>query len=429
MHSRLFRIDAASDTQVWISRGRGLPALLYWGEPLDPAEDLQALAGALQAPLPQGALDVAEDVSWLPEPGRGFTDLPGLELRRGDRRVHTLFELHDAVHEDGGWRFECTEAAAGLSLTLRLALDVDSGVFSADCELGNVGSEPLAVDHLATVCLPLPALAAERYSISGSWSAEFRAVREPIGHALWMQEARTGRSSHHAYPGLTLLATGTDATQGSAWSAQIAWSGNHRIAVQRTRLGGGQWQLGELLLPGEVLLAPGQHHTAPAVHLLRSGHGLRALSTAWHRFVRRRVLPPQPPQRARRVQFNTWEATYFDHDAARLRALADSAAALGVERFVLDDGWFGGRRHDRAGLGDWSPSPAVYPDGLQPLAAYCQALGMQFGLWVEPEGVNADSDLYRAHPDWVLQVPVSPSRWAAGSTFSTSAGRWCANTC
>ena len=405
--TRFFRLDATGGTQVWASREGRLPALLYWGEPLRLDEDLQALAHALEAPVPQGGLDVAEVVSWLPEPGRGFTDRPGLELRRGERRLHTMLEVCDAVREGDTWRVECVDAAEGLAVSLHLALDADSGVFSAGCEITNVGDGALAIDDLATVCLPLPAQAAERLSITGSWSAEFRAVREPIGHATWLQEARTGRSSHHAFPGLTLLAEGADAQHGQAWSAQIAWSGNHRITLQRTRLGGGQWQLGELLLPGEVVLAPGQSHRAPTVHLLHSGSGLRALSSAWHRFVRRRVMPhpPQPPGHARRVQFNTWEATYFDHDPGRLRALADSAAALGVERFVLDDGWFGARRHDRAGLGDWWPSPAVYPQGLLPLATHCNGLGMQFGLWVEPEGVNADSDLYRAHPDWVLHVP------------------------
>jgi alpha-galactosidase len=102
---------------------------------------------------------------------------------------------------------------------------------------------------------------------------------------------------------------------------------------------------------------------------------------------------------------NTWEATYFDHDAARLRALADAAAAVGAERFVLDDGWFGGRRHDRAGLGDWVVSREAHPEGLAPLISHVRSLGMDFGIWVEPEMVNPDSDLHRAHPDWVLADP------------------------
>jgi alpha-galactosidase len=404
MNARFFRLDAVDDTQLWTSEAGAMPRLLYWGASLPADEDLDALAQALQAPIPQGGLDVAEEVSWLPEAGRGFTDRPGIELRRGERRIVTAFELQDATQLADGWRFELSDSVAGAALSLTLTLDADSGVFSARCELANAGADALAIDALATICLPLPDAADERWSIGGAWSAEFHAVREPIGHATWLQEARTGRSSHHAYPGLTLLQRGTNASEGQAWSAQIAWSGNHRIAVQRTRLGGGQWQLGELLLPGEASLAPGERHATPTVHLLRSGHGLRQLSAGWHRFVRRCVLPAQPRERGRRVQFNTWEATYFDHDPARLRALADAAADVGVERFVLDDGWFGSRRHDRAGLGDWWPAVALYPHGLAPLAEHCRALGMQFGLWVEPEGVNVDSELYRAHPDWVLHV-------------------------
>ena len=404
MNARIFRLDGPRDMQLWMSQGGEMPRLLYWGDPLPADEDLDALARAWLPPIPQGGLDVAEAVSWLPEPGRGFTDLPGLELRRGDRRLYTAFVLQKATQLADGWHFELDDAAAGLALALWLTLDADSGVFSARAELVNVGADALAVDALATICLPLPDAAEERLSIGGHWGAEFRAVREPIGPAAWLQEARTGRSSHHAYPGLTLLQRGTDASQGQAWSAQIAWSGNHRIVVQRTRLGGGQWQLGELLLPGEVVLAPGQRHATPTVHLRRSAGGLRELSAGWHRFVRRKLLPPQASERSRRVQFNTWEATYFDHEPQRLLALADAAAAVGVERFVLDDGWFGSRRNDQAGLGDWWPAPDIYPQGLAPLAEHCQRLGMQFGLWVEPEGVNADSELYRVHPDWVLRV-------------------------
>jgi alpha-galactosidase len=405
MNARLFRLDGARDSQWWVSDDGAMPRLLYWGAPLAADEDPWALARALEAPVPQGGLDVAERVSWLPEPGRGFTDLPGIELRRGEQRLVTQFVLREAARTPLGWCFQLDDAQAAVALTLHLALHATSGVFSAWCELRNDGVDVLSIDTLATLCLPLPAEAEECWSIGGAWSAEFHARREPIGHALWLQEARTGRPSHHAFPGLSLLQRGANATEGSAWSAQIAWSGNHRIAVQRTRGGGGQWQLGELLLPGELTLASGQTHRTPAVHVLRSPRGLRELSAAWHRFVRERVLPPQPPERARRVQLNTWEACYFDHRPERLASLAGAAAAVGVERFVLDDGWFGARRNDRAGLGDWWPSSDVYPQGLAPLAEHCRALGMQFGLWVEPEGVNADSDLYRAHPDWVLHVP------------------------
>jgi alpha-galactosidase len=406
MDDAYFRLDGPDTTQVWHSPARTMPRLLYWGAPLPIDENLAALGAAIEQPLPQGALDVEEVVSWLPEPGRGFTDHPGLSLRRGERLLHTQFVL-DRARPDGagGWRFELADAANLLALELTLQLDRESGVVSARTELCNHGTEALAVDALATIALPLDASLEQRIAFGGRWTREFQAEREPIGGTAWLQESRTGRTSHHAWPGVILAARGTHWADGEAMAAQLAWSGNHRLLLQRCRLGATQLQLGELLLPGEVRLEPGGRHVTAAAHLVRTQRGLRDLALRWHRFVRAQVLPPQAPERARRVQFNSWEATYFEHDRERLFALAERAAAMGVERFVLDDGWFAGRRNDRAGLGDWWPCPERYPQGLAPLAAHCRALGMQFGLWVEPEGVNADSDLYRAHPDWVLGVP------------------------
>ena len=408
MSTPFYRLDAPDQTLVLMTPQGRMPQLLYWGDALPLACDLQSLAQALEPALPHGGLDVAEVVSWLPEPGRGFTDAPGLALRRGERQLYTHFNLSRAVSTDSGWIFELCDPAAGLDLTLSLRLHAGSGVFSADATLRNIGNDILSIDHLATLVMPVPAHFTEQQSLGGRWAGEFQAHRQPIGQGGWLQESRVGRTSHHAYPGLVVMGRGTDATQGEAIAVQLAWSGNHRVLLQALRLGGFQLQVGELLLPGEATLLPAHTHTAPTVHLARSSTGLRALSLRWHRFVRDRIVPL--PAGPRPVQFNTWEATYFNHDAERLRALADRAAALGVERFILDDGWFAGRHHDRAGLGDWVPCPERYPDGLAPLAAHCQALGMQFGLWVEPEGANADSDLFRAHPDWVLDVHGVPKQ-------------------
>lgn len=401
-----YRLDTPDQTLVLMTAQGCMPQLLYWGDALALDCDLQALARARAPALPHGGLDAAEIVSWLPEAGRGFTDAPGLALRRGERHLYTQFSLHRAEPSEHAWIFELGDAAAGLELSLSMRLHAGSGVFSADARLRNVGSDLLSIDAMATWVMPVPRHFTEQQSLGGRWAGEFQARREALGHAGWLQESRVGRSSHHAYPGLVAMAPGTTATQGEAMSVQLAWSGNHRLLLQRLRLGGVQLQVGELLLPGEAALAPGHTHTAPTVHLARSDQGLRKLSLRWHRFVRGCIVPPLPPPRL--VQFNTWEATYFDHDRVRLCALAERAAVLGVERFILDDGWFAARRHDRAGLGDWVPCPERYPDGLAPLAAHCQRLGLQFGLWVEPEGVNADSDLYRAHPDWLLGVPGLP---------------------
>jgi alpha-galactosidase len=200
------------------------------------------------------------------------------------------------------------------------------------------------------------------------------------------------------------LAPGTGEWCGEAWGLHLAWSGNHALHVEVLPDGRRVAHLAELLLPGEVCVDPGATHEAPEVVGAYSGGGLTPASWAYHRLVRARPHHPGA-SRPRPVVCNTWEATYFDHDAARLRALADAAAAVGAERFVLDDGWFGGRRHDRAGLGDWVVSREAHPEGLAPLISHVRSLGMDFGIWVEPEMVNPDSDLHRAHPDWVLADP------------------------
>ncbi|HEX7189736.1 MAG TPA: alpha-galactosidase, partial [Actinomycetes bacterium] len=189
-------------------------------------------------------------------------------------------------------------------------------------------------------------------------------------------------------------------------------SGNHLYYAERRPDGRAVIGLAELLEPGEVVLEEGAEYRTPTVHAAFSGDGLDGLSDRLHRSIRSR---PHHPPRPRPVVLNTWEAVYFDHRLDRLSRLADVAAEVGVERFVLDDGWFMHRRNDRAGLGDWTVDPAVWPDGLGPLVERVRGLGMEFGLWVEPEMVNVDSDVYRAHPDWVLRpgpaVDELPPEW------------------
>jgi alpha-galactosidase len=216
-----------------------------------------------------------------------------------------------------------------------------------------------------------------------------------------VRENRRGRTGHDSF----LLAIGTPGfteRQGEVWAVHVGWSGNHEHSAERLPDSTGALGGGELLEPGEVSLEPGSSYETPWVYFVWSGSGLDGVRDRFHRYIRARENHPRTP---RPVVLNTWEAVYFQHDFGKLKALADTAASVGVERFVLDDGWFGARRDDRAGLGDWYVSLQVWPDGLRPLADHVHGLGMQFGLWFEPEMVNPDSDLYRAHPDWVLAAP------------------------
>ncbi|MGH2929165.1 MAG: alpha-galactosidase, partial [Solirubrobacteraceae bacterium] len=200
-----------------------------------------------------------------------------------------------------------------------------------------------------------------------------------------------------------VLEGGADEETGRVLALHLGWSGNHLLSVETQADGERQAWLGALMEPGEAVLPPGGEYVSPTAYACFSASGLTGVRASFHPFVRESILPAR--KRARRVHFNSWEGVYFDFDEEKLARLAEAAAALGVERFVLDDGWFMGRRSDKAGLGDWRVDPAVLPRGLSPLIDKVESLGMDFGLWVEPEMVNPDSDLYRAHPDWCAHAP------------------------
>ncbi len=295
--------------------------------------------------------------------------------------------------------------AGGLALDLHLALWQSSDVLSLHSTLHNHSAHRLQLDWQACGCLPVAADLSELAHFSGQWGHEFQWQRMPLPAAGWQLQNRHGRSSHEAPPACFALMPHSSEHQGEVIAAQLAWSGNHQFALDRCDDGSALLQAGVWLAPGELRLAPGESHSTPVLHASWSDQGLNGVSQNFHRFARQQVLQwTGGSMRARPVHLNTWEAVYFDHDDATLRALAERAAAIGVERFVLDDGWFPGRPDDHSGLGDWWPDPQKYPQGLGPLIAHVQGLGMEFGLWVEPEMVNPDSALFRAHPDWALQV-------------------------
>jgi alpha-galactosidase len=236
--------------------------------------------------------------------------------------------------------------------------------------------------------------------VVGDWAAETQLRRDALAWGETVLTSRRGTTGHQANPWVMLDAGDADERRGQVWSAALAWSGSWRIAVQRgtdnrVQLTGGFGHDGV-----SWRLEHGAQLTTPTFAGLYTDGGFGATSRAWHDYVLRHVLPH--PQTVRPVLYNSWEATEFEVDEAGQRKLAAQAAALGVELFVMDDGWFGARTSDRAGLGDWTPNRERFPDGLNPLIDEVHRLGMGFGLWVEPEMVNPDSELYRAHPDWVL---------------------------
>jgi alpha-galactosidase len=298
----------------------------------------------------------------------------------------------------GGIVVHAADRLAELSLATRVELD---HVLRVRCTLLNVASTRYLLDQLA-VSLPVGASAEELLTFEGRWTREMHPVRSRWGVGAVLRENRAGRTSHEHPPLVFAGDAGFGEWRGSVWGAHLAWSGNSVVVAEHLPDGRRSFQLAELLHPGEVVLGPGEQYETPEVVGTCSSDGLTPATWGFHRAVRARAPRPMSP---RPVLLNTWEAVYFDHDRTTLEALATQAAGIGVERFVLDDGWFGSRRDDGRGLGDWTVSADAHPDGLTPLIDHVHALGMDFGIWVEPEMVNADSDVHRSHPEWVLSTP------------------------
>ncbi len=274
-------------------------------------------------------------------------------------------------------------------------------------ELENRGAQPVRVAQCFFASVHLPAGRWELVHAAGGWAAEFQSehVLLPIGTtALESRSLQTGFLHHPFF--LLCPAGGASEEGGDVWFGQLAWSGAWRLAFEQRPNGGLVVHGGYAPFDFELVLAPGERHVTPAMALGCCHDGFGGASRRMHAWLRERVLPaPDRALATRPVLYNSWEATYFRLSLEGQLRLAERAAAMGVELFCVDDGWFGTRRSDRAGLGDWFPSPELFPQGLRPLADGVHALGMQFGLWVEPEMANADSDLYRKHPDWVLHFP------------------------
>jgi alpha-galactosidase len=406
---RVFHLRGGEVSVVVDATGDRLPRVLHWGAALGEETDLSALVAAITPPVALAKLDVRVPLSLVPERAAGHRGRPGLTGSRAGRDWSPSFRV-DALERPDDGRLVVTAREAGADLALQTELQLaPSGVLTLRHTLRNHGPSQYGLEELACV-VPVPPVATEVLDLTGRWCRERSPQRHRVGYGTWLRESRHGRTGHDATLMLIAGTPGFRFRTGEVWGVHLAWSGDASTWVERLPDGTAVLGAAELLGPGEVVLDPDDEYETPALHAVWSGRGIDGLSAAMHAWVRAR---PAHPRRPRPVVLNTWEAVYFDHRIERLAELANTAARLGVERFVLDDGWFGSRRDDTAGLGDWHVSPEVWPEGLRPLVEHVRGLGMEFGLWVEPEMVNLDSELFRAHPDWVMRPSASrlPPPW------------------
>jgi alpha-galactosidase len=341
------------------------------------------------------------------ESARGCLGRPSLSGHRNGKAWSTKFEVTDFHHQGNHCAVTLRDFHAELEVMVTLDLDA-FGVLIQKATVKNIGNSDYVLNEFIH-WLPLPREATQTLDFAGRWSNERQPQRRDIQIGTWVRESREGRSGHNFSIADIALTAQTSFQSGSAWATSIAWSGNSHYLVERGFEGQQSIGAGELLLAGEVILKGNESYEAPALFAVYSSQGLDGVSAAFHSHLRAREIHPKRP---RPLTLNMWEALYFDHDEAKIRALVDVAAEIGVERVVLDDGWFHSRRNDRSGLGDWVIDPAVWPNGLTPVIEYINSKGIEFGLWFEGEMVNPDSDLYRAHPDWILhEGDRTPPLW------------------
>jgi alpha-galactosidase len=326
----------------------------------------------------------------------------------GTRIVRLAVRDDEIAEIDGRPTLELTfeDPVYRLSVALRFEVFAEHDLIRRTVRLRNGGPAPVRVERALSGALGLPPGQYEAWTLHGQWGAEYHLTSRQLGPGKLVTESRRGFTSQEANPWFAITPAGqTSEDYGRVWVGALAWSGN--------------WVIGFEVEPNDALhvtvginpfdfawhLAPGEAFETPPLVCAYSDQGLGGAARLLHRYTVDAVLPARHRETLRPVLYNSWEATHFDVRVEPQIKLARRAAAMGVELFVIDDGWFGARDTDTAGLGDWIVNPRKFPHGLGELIDAVNRLGMRFGIWVEPEMVNQDSDVYRAHPDWIFHFP------------------------
>ncbi|MDR1711738.1 MAG: alpha-galactosidase [Propionibacteriaceae bacterium] len=418
--SEVFRLDTAHTSYWFRVTGQGHLEHLYYGPTLPARQDPDALAVKRTAPIgtstnyPGADPVYALDNMCLEWSGAGRGD-----YRETPIETDTATDFRYTGHEyapaapDGlprphgasqSLRVELADDAVGAALTLHYDVFYDADVIARHAVLSATGG-PIQVAKLLSAMVDLPGGDWTLTTLNGAWVKEAHRQALPIGYGIQVNSSTTGSSSNRHNPGVMLAEPGATEEHGRVYGCNLVYSGNHYTAVERS--GQDLIRVACGINPAGFgwTLAPGESLATPTVVLTFSDSGYGGASAHFHDFANDHIVPAYWARRPRPVVYNNWEATFFSFDAGKLLKLAKQAKALGAELFVLDDGWFGKRDDDTKGLGDYTVNPRKFPNGLGHFAAQVRKAGLDFGIWVEPEMANPDSDLYRAHPDWAITAP------------------------
>ncbi len=410
--TKVFRLDGGDVSYAFGVNSRGELQQLYWGGRLAASDHMPQAE-----PMPQWA---SFDSSYTNTPqeyaswGAGLFVEPALKITFADGNRDLVLHYDNHTVTSNGVDVVLKDIKRNILVTLHYSIDPDSGILARYATIENREALPITIEQAAAAAWALPPAHYTLNYLTGRWAGEWTLNQEKLDPGERVIESRRGSTSHQANPWFAIQAGNPDENQGEVWFGALAWSGSWRITVEQDQLDAVRVTGGFNPFDFGYVLHPGQSLDTPVFYGGYAANGLGGASRLLHHFEIAHVLPhrigtgesaaPKP----RPVIYNSWEATEFNVNEAGQMALAEKAAALGIQRFVMDDGWFGQRKDDHAGLGDWYVNAQKFPHGLKPLIDKVHSLGMDFGLWVEPEMVNPDSDLYRKHPDWVLNFPGRP---------------------
>lgn len=429
-NERLFHLQS-KDTSYIIQLVYGYPAHVYWGQKLSHDGKLDDILTYKERssfspnPIPENK-SVSLDTLPQEYPQYGTSDFrhPAYQVRLedGSRITELIYKGHrilnvkpkleglPAVYAEDGQEaqtleLELADAHSGLTVVLRYTVFEQFDAIARSVRFVNGSDQPIWLNRTLSASVDFFDSDFDCLYLSGAWARERHVQRKPLAPGSVRVESRRGSSSHQMNPFIALLRPQADEDQGEVFGFSLVYSGSFSAEAEVDQFGATRVSIGINPFDFGWKLEPGEAFQTPEAILVYSDQGLGGMSRTYHRLYRTRLCRGVHRDKERPILINNWEATYFNFNADKIEAIAREAAALGIELFVLDDGWFGKRDNDNCSLEDWTVDRRKLPGGLGDLAERIQRLGMQFGLWVEPEMVSPDSELYRRHPDWCLHVP------------------------
>lgn len=327
------------------------------------------------------------------------------EIYAGKKKLPHLPASFAGEEECSTLEITCRDECLGLVAVLSYSVFETADVIARHVEIFNKGNQEFYLEKVSSMSLDMDNRNYEMLTLHGSWARERHKSRRTLTNGYQGIVSRRGISGHQDHPFMALISENTTQEWGEVYGVQLVYSGSYEIRAELDQHNSIRWQAGLESEDFCWLLNPGESFCAPEALMTYSNHGLDGMTANFHKFIRNHIIRGKYKDKKRPVLINNWEATYFEFDTEKLLSIAREASALGIEMLVLDDGWFGHRDWENSSLGDWYVNEEKLQGGLAYLVDEVNKLGMKFGIWIEPEMVSPDSDLYRAHPDWAIAVP------------------------